>query len=132
MIIDNDKIIYIMETIRKRALKNIEDPTVHDVVKMMLNKNFIYEETIKEINLLEPKFITAFFIKYVDVKVDDEIREALKNKIDFDTIVKIKYMNDDFFRFEDLDKKSVKIKKSNIKCSLKKDIPLETMLNILF
>lgn len=127
MTLDHDEIADVLTKLASKIGIGFEEKvTMAELVKKVANQNLCYQTEAKEINLLEPSFKNAFFIKNVSLELDEEI------EIDKEAIVGIKMINKKNIILKDLNGKKTRVKYDGDNVRFKiKEIPVDLYFKLI-
>lgn len=132
MVLDYNELELLLISIGKKiGITTDEKISIGELIKKIYNQNLTYQNEVREINLLKPSFKNSFFIKNVDLIINNE--EIKNSGIDADVIHLIKMVNNRQIEIKDMNGKKIRVNynDSNIKVKIKKELPLDLYFKLL-
>lgn len=129
MFIDSSEFANMISKLGKKLGVVNKKVTIDELSKKIINKNLSYQTTKKTFDLTEPSLTSAFFLNNVKVSLLCELDSTVK--FDLDLLVKIKQINREEYELLDYKGNKIRVNKTDIKISLKKEIDLDLFLSLM-
>jgi hypothetical protein len=129
-IINQEELAEILQRLAKKIGINDEtNITIGEICKKIHNQNLCYQSETKEINLMNPDYKNAFFIRNAELQYD---RTHFPNTFEHDCVVSLKLVNNNKIQLTDINNKKVYVDYDgdNVKVKLK-EIPVDLYLKLI-
>lgn len=126
MIIDQEKLLKIID----EFIKGTDVKTLDEMRKKVQGREINIIIEAEKLDLFSASLLSAFFIKYIDLKFPDKYILDSGKPFDKDLIVSIHRVNNVTYELVDVDNHKIRVPKNEITCTIA-NAPLDTLFDLL-